>query len=148
MAFEAFIPNQFNLDGVDAIREGYPWRRKFKIERTIQGVTSPVNMAEYNATPPVIVLKDKVTEQGGQTTGCPVGVCIWTDANAGEYQVDMVGTATNQGTGSASNQKPTGVYETYVSHNTEFDDPPTNSIKKRAIVHEGTWAIKNTVAAT
>jgi len=144
MAFEAFIPNQVNLDGVDAIREGYPWRRKFKVERTIQGVTSPVNMAEYNATPPVIVLKDKVTEMGGATTGCPIGVCAWTDANGGQYQVDMIGADTNQGTGANSGQKPSGVYEIFVTHNSEEDSA---GVKKKAVVHEGTWLIKQTVAA-
>jgi len=140
MAFETFSPKDQPLDGSAAFYEGYTWRGTYTVKKAVSGVDTPVNMTEYNGVAPTILFK---TAAGGTTVGCPVGVCAWTSAVGGEFQVDITQAQTNP-----SGQVFSGRYEIFVLHNTEFDDPPGNTIKKRAMVFSGAWTIVPTVAAT
>lgn len=142
MAFEAFIPKTVALQGDDALLEAYNWRRTFVVKKTINGVETPVNMQEYDAAAPVIVFKNAVTESAGTTTGCPVGTCTWTNSAGGEIQVDVKRADTNP-----ASQVFAGVYEIYVTHESEFDDPPGNNIPKRAMVFKGPWTVEKTAVA-
>lgn len=139
MAFEAFIPNTVALQGNDALLEAYTWRRPFVVKKTINGVETPVNMQEYDAVAPVIVFKNAVTESSGTTTGCPTGVCSWTNSAGGEFQVDVTQAATNP-----SGQVFAGVYEIYVAHDTEEDSA---GVKKRAMIFKGPWTVEKTAVA-
>jgi hypothetical protein len=144
MAFEAFIPKVVSLDGDDVIFEGISYRRSLTVKKTVSGVETPVNMTEYDAVAPVIVFKDKATEDGGVTTGCPTGVCAWTDAPGGILQLDVTAAATNSLTGSGTAQKFTGIFEITVLHDTEED---TTGIKKKALIYRGSWSVTKTASA-
>lgn len=140
MAFEAFIPKTVALQGDDALLEAFTWRRTFIVKKTVSGSETPVNMTEYDALAPVIVFKTAVTESSGTTTGCPVGVCTWTSAAGGEFQVDVTQANTN-----VASQVFTGIYEIYVQHDTETDASLT---PKRTMIFKGAWTVEKTAAAT
>ncbi len=139
MAFEAFIPKTLSLSGDDALLEAFTWRRTFTVKKIVNGSETPVSMAEYDTAAPVIVFKTANTEAGGTTTGCPVGVCSWTNAAAGEFQVDVTQAQTNP-----ASQVFTGVYEIYVLHDTETDASLT---PKRAMIYKGSWTVEKTATA-
>jgi len=144
MAFEAFIPSVVPLTGDNAIREGLSWRRTFVVTKTVAGAVTPVNMSEYDAAPPSIIFKTAVTESSpaGTTNGCPVGVCAWTSAVDGAFQIDVTAAASNPGPSPA--QVFSGEYEIVVTHDTETDSTGPTVLKKTS-VFASTWVVTKTV---
>lgn len=137
MAYRSFFPQTQALGDAEAFFEAYTWRGVFPIKETINGVLTPVNMQEYDALAPIIIFKNAA---GGTTTGCPTGVCTWSNAAAGEITVDCTQTQTDP-----SSQIFSGVYEIYVQHDTEED---STGVKKRTMVYRGSWSMPRTLVAS
>ena len=140
MAFECFIPQVLNLTSDDEIIEGASYRREVTLQKLVNNVLTPVNMTEYDALAPVLIVKDKDTEGGGATTSCPQGTCTWTDAAGGKFQIDIPASQTNLGTGAASGQKISGIVEVWVKHDSEVE----SGSPKEAMVCAGTWSLRKT----
>lgn len=145
MAFRSFIPGNLTLDLYEGMSFYIVLQAK---ELDENGDETPLNLSEYDTVAPTIVFKNDTTEAGGTTTNSPSGACAYVLASDGTIAVSLTRAQTNAIAGANTAQEFDGVVEISVQHDTEYDDPPTNSIRKRTLLWAGSFRITRTATTT